>query len=329
MTLQEHTREAQLGFRMATQGFRPAPERVGWLVGSGRSGTTWLASLLNADGTMREMFEPVHRLHAPLMKGGVDHPYFRPDEVPEDWRAWQAKVFRGRYITKRTDRDNVGRNPANARKLLVKDVFACGLIAANLKARPELAPALIMRHPLAVALSKQAHSDWLWTWSPEAFVHQRKWLEDHLTGQAEVLMRVAREGSVLEKLVGVWAVLQRTALRSAPSESLPILHYESAVVDPWAAVKRLSEHPSWRGMLTANAQQVRGAAERLSFVSKSAAPHTLPNPGRWMSKVANHERKACEQLLSDLGMEGWHDDKGMPVDAAIQAWRDAHFPPLA
>lgn len=329
MTLQEHVREAQLGFRKVTHGFRPMPERVGWLVGSGRSGTTWFASLLNADGTMREMFEPVHRLHTPLMKGGVDHPYFRPDEVPEPWQAWQAKVFSGRHITDRTDRDNVGRNPASARKLLVKDVFACGLIAANLKAHPKVAKALVMRHPMAVALSKQAHSDWLWTWSPKAFLDQHEWVEDHLTDNVEVLMRVAREGSVLEKLVGVWAVLQLTALRSAPSESMPIVHYESAVLDPWASVKRLSEHPAWRGMLTANAQQVGDAAERVSFVSKLAARHALPNHARWISKVSNDERKACEQLLDDLGMGGWHDDRGMPVDEVIQDWREAHFPPLA
>ena len=38
---------------------------VGWMVGSGRSGTTWLASLINADHTMREVFEPVHPLFFP------------------------------------------------------------------------------------------------------------------------------------------------------------------------------------------------------------------------------------------------------------------------
>ena len=131
--------------------------------------------------------------YVPLMKGGADHPYFRPGELPVEWRTWQSEVFSGRHITKRTDRDNVGRNPAGARKLLVKDVFACGLIAANVAAHPDVAPALVMRHPIAVALSKQAHSDWLWTWSPEAFFTQSSWVEDHLGPHVDALTRVARE----------------------------------------------------------------------------------------------------------------------------------------
>ena len=137
--MQEHVREIQLGLRMATQSFRARPQRVGWLVGSGRSGTTWLSSLLNADNTMREVFEPVHKLHAPLMSRSHEHPYFRAGSTPEDWKKWQSDVFEGKYITRRTDRDNVGKNPAGARKLLVKDVFACGMIAANLDAHPEVA----------------------------------------------------------------------------------------------------------------------------------------------------------------------------------------------
>ena len=329
MTLQEHVREVQLGLRVATQALRPPPERVGWLVGSGRSGTTWLASLLNADATMREMFEPVHRLHVPLMKGGADHPYFRPGELPAEWRTWQSEVFSGRHITKRTDRDNVGRNPAGARKLLVKDVFACGLIAANVAAHPDVAPALVMRHPIAVALSKQAHSDWLWTWSPEAFFTQSLWVEDHLGPHVDALTRVAREEGVLPQLVAVWAVLQHVALRSASPAVMPILHYESSVLDPWASVQELSAHPSWKGMVTANEQQVQAAAHRVSFVSKSAKASALPNPARWMNKVSSEDRAACERVLDDMGMADWHNGDGLPVPDAIQAWREAHFPPLA
>ena len=180
MKLQELAREAQLSWRLATQGLRPKPERVGWLVGSGRSGTTWISSLLNADASMREVFEPIHVLHSPLMSKGPEHPYFRPDQVPKAWRKWQQDVFEGRYITRRTDQDNLGRNPANAGKLLIKDVFACGMVAANLANHSAVAPALIMRHPIAVALSKKAHKHWFWTWSPEVFLGQSEWVEDHL-----------------------------------------------------------------------------------------------------------------------------------------------------
>ena len=329
MKLQELAREAQLSWRLATQGFRPKPKRVGWLVGSGRSGTTWISSLLNADASMREVFEPIHVLHSPLMSKGPEHPYFRPDQVPRAWRKWQQDVFEGRYITRRTDQDNLGRNPANAGKLLIKDVFACGMVAANLANLSAVAPALIMRHPIAVALSKKAHKHWFWTWSPEVFLGQSEWVEDHLFRHKDFLTRTAKEGSVLEKLVAVWAVLQATTLRSAPATALPILHYESTVIDPWLSVKSLSKHPSWEGMLTASEEQVLAAAQRASFVSKSADASRFPDPTNWTSKVTPAERRACERVLDEMGMAGWHDAQGLPVSEAIQDWRDAQRPPLA
>lgn len=329
MTVQEHIREMRLSARVLTQRFRPAPERVGWLVGSGRSGTTWLASLINADATMREMFEPVHALHVPHMAGGPEHPYLRPARPEEPWTSWQAGVFAGQHITRRTDRDNVGRNPANARTLLVKDVFACGMVGAALEAHPHVAPALVMRHPVAVALSKQAHREWLWTWTPGAFLSQPELVEDHLSPWVDTLKRIDREGSELAKLVAVWAVLQRVALRSAPSKRLPILHYETAVLDPWGAMRALGKHPAWKGMITASETQVMAAAERVSFVSKSAQPQSLPNPTRWTTKVGEADVQECHAVLKDLGVEGWHDEKGLPVPEVIQAWREAQTPPRA
>lgn len=329
MTVQEHIREVRLGARMLTQRLRPTPERVGWLVGSGRSGTTWLASLINADATMREVFEPVHALHVPHMAGGPEHPYLRPGQPIDPWTSWQANVFDGRHITRRTDRDNVGRNPANARSLLVKDVFACGMVAAVLEAHPHVAPALVMRHPVAVALSKQAHRDWLWTWTPGAFLSQPELVEDHLGPWVDSLARMDREGSEMAKLVAVWAVLQRVALRSAPANRMPILHYETAVLDPWRAMQALREHPAWEGMITAGEPEVEAAAQRVSFVSKSAQPQALPNPTRWTTKVDGAAVHECNVVLRELGMEGWHDDKGLPVPEVIQAWRDAQTPPRA
>ncbi len=51
-----------------------------WLIGDGRSGTTWVSSLINFDSHYREMFEPFH----PAMVGEMDfllpHQYVRPGD---------------------------------------------------------------------------------------------------------------------------------------------------------------------------------------------------------------------------------------------------------
>ena len=185
MTFEEWSREARLRARVVLQPWRRAPKSVGWMVGSGRSGTTWLSSLLNADCTMREVFEPVHALHVERMKGGATHPAYAEDPT---WDAWLVDVFRGRHITRRTDRDNVGRNPAGAHKLLVKDVFATGLLSAP--AAQKVSKLLVMRHPLAVALSKQAHRHWHWLWSTQEFLDQPGWRDGVLSPWVDMLTKV-------------------------------------------------------------------------------------------------------------------------------------------
>ena len=148
--------------------------------------------------------EPVHVLHVERMKGGATHPAYAEDPT---WNAWLADVFRGRHITRRTDRDNVGRNSAGAHKLLVKDVFATGLLSAP--AAQGVSKLLVMRHPLAVALSKQAHRHWHWLWSTQEFLDQPGWRDGVLSPWVDMLTKVDREGTEMERLVAVWAVIQR------------------------------------------------------------------------------------------------------------------------
>ena len=49
-----------------------------WLVGDGRSGTTWIANLLNADNSYREMFEPFHPQKVPQAKQFEENMYIAP-----------------------------------------------------------------------------------------------------------------------------------------------------------------------------------------------------------------------------------------------------------
>ena len=55
----------------------------------------------------------------------------------------------------------------------MKDVFATGLLSAP--AAQGVSKLLVMRHPLAVALSKQAHRHWHWAWSTQEFLDQPGW----------------------------------------------------------------------------------------------------------------------------------------------------------
>lgn len=148
-----------------------------------------------------------------------------------------------------------------------------------------------------------------------------------LSPWVEMLTKVDREGTELERLVAVWAVIQRISLMSLSAEELPVIHYERAVQDPWGEVVALKENRGWNELISASEYEVMAAAGRVSFVSKSTDTNALPNPTRWMQSVQAEDRVRAERMLDQLGMAGWHDDRGMPFPEAIQAWREAHAPP--
>lgn len=328
MTIQEHLVTLKLRWRCWTQPFRKAPSRVAWLVGSGRSGTTWISSLLNADAKAREMFEPMHVLHTPWMKQGPTHPHLAPHQVTARIQGWFQSVFEGRHITPRTDRDNIGKRSANADKLIVKDVFASAAAGAISSLFPDVAVAVVMRHPAAVALSKQSHRHWHWQWSVAEFQQNPQLVDDHLTLWSPALAEFSsKPRSEWEELIAVWCVLHIVLFQSLPKDT-PILHYERLSLDPTSMEGVLKHSPGWRDWAFPSHDQIQAAATTMSFVSKASDASQQANPTRWKGQVSDQLEKEARAVLGLFGMDDWYDDDGLPNEGVIQRWREAHAQPL-
>ena len=94
---------------------------VVWVIGSGRSGTTWVTDMLNYKQGFREMLEPF-RPHVVSRSAFLRlNQYVRPNHRHATLDAFYAEVFSGRFQHVEVD------SPANKllfKGLLVKDVFA-------------------------------------------------------------------------------------------------------------------------------------------------------------------------------------------------------------
>lgn len=92
-----------------------------WLIGDGRSGTTWVSDLINHEKSYREMFEPFHPMLVRDANFIIPHQYMRRDGSNEDLEAFSAKVFSGKYTHERLDSENRSLRYSG---LLIKDIFA-------------------------------------------------------------------------------------------------------------------------------------------------------------------------------------------------------------
>ena len=112
----QHARSAVARFHQILGSYR----RVLWLIADGRSGTTWISSLINHDGSLREMFEPFHPFNREV-RGFFPDRYIRPGQRPDPIERTAREIFSGRLTNRRIDQAN---DRLWFRGLLIKDIFA-------------------------------------------------------------------------------------------------------------------------------------------------------------------------------------------------------------
>jgi len=119
-------------------------ENTIFLAGSGRSGTTWIAELMNFDNSYRFIFEPLHINRVPLAKPFGWRRYLRPDDDNPELLDSMKTILGGRFRNSWTDHFNRCWIP---KKRLVKEIRANLLLGWLHKHFPQVRIVLLLRHP--------------------------------------------------------------------------------------------------------------------------------------------------------------------------------------
>ncbi len=150
-------------------------DEVVWLIGDGRSGSTWIANLIASTRHYRQLFEPFHPFKVPQFAQFPLNKFESRKARNDALKAKMAAIFDGRICHRRVDGP-----PARLiyDGLLVKDVFASLFAAWAMEQFPTSGPVLFIRNPFAIAAPKLQKGRWLWT-----------------AGSSELLRKVGREES--------------------------------------------------------------------------------------------------------------------------------------
>ncbi|MCB1887174.1 MAG: hypothetical protein KDH20_06185 [Rhodocyclaceae bacterium] len=286
-----------------------------WLLGDGRSGTTWLASLLSQSGGLHPLFEPFHPACVADCAFLAPHAYLRPHAPCRPLEAFARRVFAGEVREPRICLD--GPPPGGAR-LLVKDIFA-NLLAWWVVARfPVVRPVLLLRHPFAVALSKARRRDWYWMDAPGDFLADDTLMADHLAPFADVIQRYAQSADFVVRQVLIWAVVNRVPLRQFSAAELPVIFHESAVDDPTSVVDTVLSRFGGRRAALDDA-----LVNRPSMVSDcgSTLATARAQRGQWRQALASRQIDAGEEILAAFGFGDLYDREGRPNPAVLDALR--------
>jgi hypothetical protein len=281
------------------------PSRAVVVLGSARSGTTWLAQLLSAPRRTRLVLEPLHA-GSPL----------RPTTfVWGDWRApgsedaaltdvW-ARVLSGSARSTRTDRMNDCRF---ATRRVVKCIAGTNLAGWLCARFPTVPVVYIVRHPFAAAMSATELASavgGIWRSLTESLVDDLLDRSAVFDGPLEPYRSAAieirrRPASPFGAGVLRWCLENFVALTSRPPSGALLVRYEELLADPRP---QLTAVGSFVGL------DLTRAGNRLDRPSKtefrSGGPVSrLERAEGWKQRLQPAELREGTEILEAFGLEG-------------------------
>jgi hypothetical protein len=278
--------------------------------GMGRSGTTWVANLINHDRTYRTLFEPFHNRKVPAARGFEYIQYLgRADHRPELETAAE-RILEGRVRNLWIDQENSG---FLFRRRLIKEV-RCNLMVGWLRElRPRMPLVLVVRSPWSVV------SSWLTLgWGTESMGDRTDF--DRIIAQtallrdfpivAEVLKEVNRDDP-LERIIFQWCVFLLVPLGQLDANERLVVAYENLLLHPDREVERLLRY--------LGAPQDGGGVRRAvhtpsstNFRNRNVARDQGMMLSGWKSDLTAGQIERGHWLLSLFGMEGLYSADGIP-----------------
>jgi hypothetical protein len=277
------------------------PRNTVLIAGSGRSGTTWLAEIVNHRNDYRYIFEPFHPQKVALSRGFRSRQYLRPGDGDPRLVDPAARVLSGRVRSVWTDKFNRKRL---AKRRLIKEIRGNLLLGWIHHTFTEIPIVLMLRHPCAVVHSQLAR-EWNWRVDLADLSSQDALMEDHLE-QFHDIVENAR--TRFERQVLLWCIENYVPMRQFGRDQVHVVFYEHLCLNPAAELKRLF---SFLGSeLDGSLLQEVATPSALSRGERAITSRVID---RWKDGLTDDETKRAIELLEIFGLSRLYGEDPLPL----------------
>ena len=292
--------------------------KVIWIIGDGRSGTTWVSDIINHDRKYREMFEPFHPYLVDSMKFMSPHQYVRPDDFNEEVANIASDVFSGKFLNERVDLNNYS---LVYKGLLIKDIFS-NLFSywASLRFN-HVMPILLIRNPFSVAISKHRKRNWDWATDPLCLLNQKFLYEDYLFKFEDIIKKISRKNNYILNQIVIWSIINYVPLCQFKEENIHVCFYEDIFVEPIREMSNVFKY--------INGCSEGGDANIALDVIKRPSRVTTSDGNllSGVSPILSWKNELTPQLIDEgfeilqcFGFEDLYDDKSMPNSDVLKKY---------
>lgn len=270
-------------------------DRASVVLGTGRSGTTWLMEILGSDPRYLPVFEPLHREWTTdgslrRMRGFQAVGRDESDPILE---AFLREVLQGHVLNRWTVRDATVRQILQAERTVVKMIRLCGATGWFEITFPQVPVVALMRHPCAVVASMR-RADGGWRQLPSDA------LRDYAAASLGIdpdLLLAEGEMSEVRRFATLWAVDNAALLRDSTPERTLLVGFEELLADPESHLPRITAHLGLD--IDLGALDLRRASSTTARAGSVPASHEL---GRWRSQLTLDEIDTVLEIAHTVGL---------------------------
>jgi len=288
-----------------------------WLLGDGRSGTTWVCDLINHDKTYREMFEPFHPKYVSDVSFIMPHQYIRPYELDEKIKKIANDIFSGKFTHERVDSAN---RSLLYKGIIVKDIFANLLCYSVWLQFQKVKPVLLLRNPFAVSLSKLKKKSWFWTTEPLDFLDQKDLYADYLFPFEDLIRQTSAKRDYILNQILIWSIINYIPLRQFNIGSIHICFYEKIYTYPkeeiYRIIKFVKDSPNIN-LDEVKLSKVVNRPSRVAGKGSNLLAGTSPITS-WKDEIPPKIIDDGFNILQYFGFENLYNENSMPNEDVIK-----------
>lgn len=272
-----------------------------FVAGTERSGTTWLADLVNYRSSFRLIFEPFWASRVPECGAFSAQQYLRPDEGGAEFLEPARKILGGSVRNPWFDKFH---RAFVTRRRVVKDVRANLLLNWLSVQFPGMPIVLIIRHPCAVA-SSQKQAKHRFGSLQDHFLNQPKLVEDFLDPFMDTAQNLE---TPFEERVFRWCIQNYVPLTQFGYGDIHVIFYEELCVRPEATLKALFEYLA----LPLDLDKVDLLAPSPVSRPDSAVVTGESLVDKWRDFVTPDEVDRAIKILQLFGLDSLYDNESLP-----------------
>ncbi len=280
------------------------------LTGSGRSGTTWIADIINYKMDYRLMFEPFHPENVSVWQTFKPKIYFSHECNDKSYKRVMGKILTGNIRDPWIDKHHKHDMKTIYRKRLLKCIFGNLLLKGISIQYPGIPIILLVRHPCAVVSSQvdiiQLKIGGNWGCLNEYFA-QEDLVKDFLLPFKEAAKNVHNR---FEELVFIWCIQNYVPLRQFKRNEIHLVFYENLCKYPKQEIDRLFKFLGQQyDDRVFEKIKIPSATSWRKNSSDLTTDYLLDS---WREYVTKEQLKRAIEIMGSFGLDKVYSENSMP-----------------